>query len=318
VTPRLDEAGLIQRWFARPAGRGPGVVLGIGDDGAVLRPPPGRDLVVATDALCEGTHFLPGMPARALGHRVLAVNLSDLAAMGAEPRWATLVLSLPRAERRWVRDFSGGFFALARRTGIALVGGDTVRGPLLATVTVVGTVRPGEAIPRSGARAGDDIWVTGHPGDAVAGRLAPRSRRPGAAGLRRRFLYPQPRLAAGRSLVGLATSMIDVSDGLADDLRKLLLASRRGALLDLAALPVSAAARRVRGADAAVAGALTGGDDYELLFTVPSARRDELLRRARQWDCAVTCIGRVTARGGPRWQQAGRSFDVPPDTFRHF
>jgi thiamine-monophosphate kinase len=318
VIPRLDEAALIQRWFARPAGRGRGVILGIGDDAAVLRPPPDSELVVATDTLCEGTHFLPGMPARALGHRVLAVNLSDLAAMGAQPRWATLVLSLPRAERRWVQSFSKGFFALAHRTGIALVGGDTVRGPLQATVTVLGTARPGEAVRRSGASAGDEIWVTGHPGDAVAGRLFPRSRRAGAAALRRRFLYPEPRLAPGSSLAGLATSMIDVSDGLADDLRKLLLASRRGALLDVGALPVSAAARRLRGAAGAVAGALTGGDDYELLFTVPAARRGELLRRAARWGCALTCIGHVTAGGGPRWRKAGRPFDVPPDTFRHF
>ena len=245
------EEALIRRYFARRGRRRRAdVLLGIGDDAAVTRIGPGYDLVIATDALVEGVHFPRGTPARALGHRCLAVNLSDLAATGAEPRWATLALSLPAARDDWLRDFSRGFFALADRSGTELVGGDTVRGPLGMSVTVHGRVRPGSFARRTGALPGDGIYVTGHPGDAVAGRLG------GAASLRRRFLFPEPRWREGMQLARMVSSMIDVSDGLHDDLGKLMRASGCGADGDVDALPLSRALLRYVGADAGTATAV--------------------------------------------------------------
>jgi thiamine-monophosphate kinase len=317
----LDEFTVIERYFARPGGSRRGVVLGIGDDAAVTRLAAGYDLVIATDTLLEGTHFMADTPPRSVGHRSLAVNLSDLAAMGAEPLWATLALSLPVAEARWLAEFSRGFFRLARAFRVALVGGDTVRGPTGTTVTVHGQVRLGRFVGRHGARPGDAVYVTGHPGDAVAGRLLlDRSRlvSRGAGALIRKFLYPMPRVIEGRALVGLATAMIDVSDGLHDDASKLMRASGCGAELDAGAIALSAAIRRRFGTGAARHCALTGGDDYELLFTVAPRLEPQLHRRAAHWRCAVTRLGRVTARRGVRWRLDGRPFDVPPDTFRHF
>ena len=237
----MDESTLISTYFDRRRDRRKDVILGIGDDAAVLRPEPGFDLVVATDSIAEGTHFPPGIPAAAIGHRCLAVNLSDLAAMAAEPLWCTLALSLPQADPAWVGEFATGLFALADRYAVSLVGGDTVRGPVGATVTILGRVRPEGAVRRSGARPGDGIWVTGHPGDAVAGRLLLAEATHGAAAtvLRHRFLYPEPRVREGRMLAGLATAMLDVSDGLDDDLRKLLVASGVSAELDAGELPLS-------------------------------------------------------------------------------
>ncbi|MEO7387693.1 MAG: thiamine-phosphate kinase, partial [Gammaproteobacteria bacterium] len=224
----MDERQLIRTYFDRrvtPARAD--IVLGIGDDAALLRFAPGFDLVVATDSIAEGTHFPPGTPAAAIGHRCLAVNLSDLAAMAAEPLWFSLALSLPEVDSRWIEEFSSGMFALADRFGVALVGGDTVRGPLGATVTIQGRARPARTVRRTGAQPGDGVWVTGHPGDAVAGRLLLGEPSPDAAinVLRQRFLYPEPRVREGQLLSGLATAMLDVSDGLDDDLGKLLVAS---------------------------------------------------------------------------------------------
>lgn len=315
----LSEADLIQRYFTRSARPRRDVVLGIGDDGAVTRLAPGYDLVTATDAIFEGVHFPPGTPPRALGHRCLAVNLSDLAAMGAEPLWATLALSLPSAEAPWLREFARGFFALARRFSVALIGGDTVRGPLGMSVTVHGRVRPGRFVTRSGARPGHALYVTGWPGEAVAGRLLLGKKRRGAAAvrLRERFLYPAPRLPEGAALAGLASAMMDVSDGLHDDAGKLLRASGCGADLDSGQIPLSPALRTYAGA-AARDLALSGGDDYELLFTVPPAREAELHALARRWSCGIARLGAVTRRRGLRWSLAGRPLRFRDRTFRHF
>jgi thiamine-monophosphate kinase len=314
----LDEAAVIARYFARPA-RGD-VLLGVGDDAAVTRLARGYDLVTATDALYEGVHFPRGTPARSLGHRCLAVNLSDLAAMTAEPLWATLALALPAARGEWLAEFARGFFALADTFGVRLVGGDTVRGPLSMSVTALGRVRPGRWVARDGARPGDGLWVTGHPGDAVAGRLllGRRGAGRGVAALRRRFLYPLPRVAEGRALAGIASAMIDVSDGLHDDAGKLLRASRCGADLDAGALPLSAALLRHAGEEGARTCALTGGDDYELVFTVPPAREARLARLAARWSCAVTRLGTVTAGRALRWRLGGRPYHFADRTFRHF
>lgn len=317
----LDELTVIERFFSRPAlARRRDVVLGIGDDAAVTRAPAGKDLVIATDTLLEGTHFTADAPARSVGHRSLAVNLSDLAAMGAEPLWATLALSVPEADAGWLRDFSRGFFGLAKRFDVALIGGDTVSGPVGATVTVHGCVRPGRFVTRSGARPGHGIYITGCPGDAAGGRLLlDRSRlaRRGGVALIRKFLYPEPRLREGQSLLGIASAMIDVSDGLHDDAGKLMAASACGADLDAGAVPMSGPLRRLF-ADEALPLALTGGDDYELLFTVPKALEPRLRTVASRWPCLVTRLGMVTARRGVRWQLNGRTFRVPDLTFRHF
>ena len=319
----MDERTLISTYFDRPQGkRLPGrydVVLGIGDDGAVVRPEPGFDLVFAMDTIFEGTHFPAGIAAAAIGHRCLAVNLSDLAAMAAEPLWCTLALSLPSADPAWVSEFARGLFALADRYGVALVGGDTVRGPLGATVTIVGQVRPDHAVRRSGARPGDGIWVTGHPGDAMAGRLllADATTEDAAMTLRNRFLYPEPRVLEGRVLAGIATAMLDVSDGLDDDLGKLLVASGVGAELDAENLPLSRELRSL-GAIRAVEYALTGGDDYELCFTIPASRESDCRDLTAKWQVPVTRIGTVVPRLGSRWRQQGQPLAIPDTTFRHF
>jgi len=316
----LDEAAIIERFFRRPSARDD-VLLGIGDDAALLAPPAGQALAVAVDTLVEGTHFHLGTDPRALGHRVLAVNLSDLAAMGAEPAWCLLSLSLPRPDPAWLAGFADGFFALADRHGVALVGGDTVRGPLAATVTVHGFVPAAQACRRSGARPGDGIWVTGTPGDAVAGRLAQADGAdagdPALAALLARFLYPEPRVAAGLALRGLASAMIDVSDGLHQDLARLLVASGAGGELVVEALPLSAALTARAGGEAAAL-ALTGGDDYELCFTLPEHHAGQLVERARAWDFPVTRIGTVTAGSGLTLLRAGQPCALPPGSYRHF
>jgi thiamine-monophosphate kinase len=314
----LTEAGIIAALTPALPGR-PDVRLGIGDDGAVLRPSPGTELVVVTDALVEGTHFPAGMPARAIGHRALAVNLSDLAAMGATPRWATLALSLPAPQSAWVADFAAGLLDIAAATGTALVGGDTGSGPLYTPVTAIGEVPAGQPAGRRGACPGDAVFVTGTPGDAVQGRLLLESGRddPAAKYLRSRFLYPAARLAAGRALRPLASAMLDVSDGLDQDLGRLAAASGVGLELDVDSLPLSPQLRAVAGAEA-VARALTGGDDYELAFTAPAAQAAAIAAIAASAGCAITRIGTVVAGTAVRWQHGGREYPVPAGAWQHF
>lgn len=317
----MDERELIDRYFASRTVVRADVRLGIGDDAAVTTLATGRDLVTATDSIFEGTHFPPGTPASSVGHRVLAVNLSDLAAMGAEPLWFTLALSLPAVDPAWLEEFAGGLLRLADGFRTSLIGGDTVRGPLSATVTALGHVRPGAYRSRGGARPGDGIWVTGTPGDSVAGRelLAAGEGLPQGAVevLRRRFLYPTPRVREGIDLAPLASAMIDVSDGLHDDIGKLLRASGAGAELSVDSLPLSPALRICR-PDDAIHCALTGGDDYELCFTLPPEREPELARLAAGWDLPVTRLGTVTGEERIGWQRAGKEFPVPDTTYQHF
>lgn len=269
----LGEFDLIERYFTRASGRRD-VLLGVGDDAALLEVPPGHALVAAVDTLVEGRHFLPDAPPDSVGHQALAVNLSDLAAMGAEPAWALLSLSLPESEATWLQSFAGGLYALAERHGVALVGGDTVRGPRVVTVTVLGFVEPARALRRDGAQPGDVLFVSGWPGEAAAGLEALRGN--GTAGdddpLVRRCRYAEPRLDLGRVLRGRASAAMDVSDGLLGDLGKLCKASGVGARLDLGQLPVSAELAGRYGRADCERFVLCGGDDYELLFTVPAGR----------------------------------------------
>jgi thiamine-monophosphate kinase len=314
----LAEFDLIARFFQRPAAAADsGVLLGIGDDAAILNVTPGHSLIVATDAIVESVHFPSCTPAHAVGYRALAVNLSDFAAMAARPRWASLALALPSADAEWVEQFAAGFFALADVYGVQLVGGDTVSGPLAATVTLQGEVAEGNAVLRRGAGVAELIYVTGHPGDAVAGRLC-EGDTPAAHYLAERFLYPTPRVYEGLSLAGVASAMIDVSDGLAADLGHILVASGVGAELDVNTLPLSAELLAAVGAEQAIKMALLGGDDYELCFTVPAALADEFAVLSASWECGVTCIGRTVARAGQRWSKDGDIYIVPEAGFDHF
>jgi thiamine-monophosphate kinase len=261
--------------------------VGIGDDCALLRPDAGLELAVTTDTLIEGRHFLPGADAEALGHKALAVNLSDLAAMGAAPRWATLALALPAADERWLAAFARGFFALAERHGVDLVGGDTTRSPLLTiNITALGEVPSGVAMYRAGARPGDDIWVSGELGGAALalrhpelGELAPRLHR------------PEPRVELGERLRGLARAAIDVSDGLAGDLGHILERSQVGAVVEYTAIPRPAAFERFRELERDCV--LSGGDDYELLFTAAQPQRRELEALSRELKIPLSRIGTI-------------------------
>jgi len=296
----LSEFQLIERYLSRLGAQRDDVVLGVGDDAALVRPPVGMELALAADAIVEGIHFPAGLAGGDVGHRVLAVNLSDLAAMGAEPAWALLTLTLPAAEEDWLRDFSGGLHELARRHGLQVVGGDTTSGPLTAAVTVAGFVPPGQALRRSGARPGDEVWVSGTPGDAAAGLAAlsgkldapPEVIEP----LVHRFIRPEPRVSLGLVLRGVASACIDVSDGLAGDLGKLCEASGVGALLDSTRLPRSAALRGALDPESARRLILSGGDDYELLFTVPPGTDVGALERAS--GVSLTRIGSIVAGYG--------------------
>jgi thiamine-monophosphate kinase len=320
----LGEFDLIARFFTRPvpAGR-PDIALAVGDDCAVLQPAPGEQWAVSTDTLVEGIHFLPAVDPAALGHKALAVNLSDLAACGAEPRCFFLALALPRIDEAWLQPFSQGLFALADAHGCVLAGGDTTRSPhgVVITITVMGAVPQGQALLRSGARAGDDLWVSGTLGDAAFG-LAVRQGESGAAddaatGIER-LERPRPQVALGLALRGLATSAIDVSDGLLGDLGHVLERSAVGARVAWDRVPRSVELRRQPVADQR-RWALTGGDDYELLFTAPAARRDAVERAAAAAGATVTRIGEMTSTGRLELVDAdGRAMDTAPRAFDHF
>ena len=314
----IGEFDLIERYFSRGSDRRD-VLLGVGDDAALLEVPPGRALVAAVDTLVEGRHFLPDAPPESIGHQVLAVNLSDLAAMGADPAWALLSLSLPESDETWLQSFAAGLYALAERHGVALVGGDTVRGPRVVTVTVLGHVEPALALRRDGARPGDVLFVSGWPGEAAAGLEA--LRRGVASGdadpLVRRYRYAEPRLALGRALRGLASAAMDVSDGLLGDLQKLCRASGAGARLDLERLPVSTQLSSRHSRADCERFALFGGDDYELLFTVPADRAAEI-EAAAPSALPMHRIGVIEAGAGVRCERDGRLEDVPGGGYDHF
>ncbi len=318
------EFDLIARHFRRAQdARAPGVVLAGGDDCALLAPTPGMQLAISTDTLVEGVHFPRDTPPADLGWKALAVNLSDLAAMGATPRGCVLALTLPLVDDAWVATFAEGFLALADAAHCPLVGGDTTSGPLSITVTVFGEVPAGEALRRAGARAGDLVCVSGTPGDAALGLerwLAGNHDRHDPAILR--LLRPVPRLALGVELRGVATACIDVSDGLLGDLAHIVAESSRatglslGAELQLAALPRSPSLAALSD-EAALEHQLAGGDDYELCFTVPVQALAALRVAAASAQVPVAVIGRITDDGrirclgtdGCEWQPRRRGWD---------
>jgi thiamine-monophosphate kinase len=328
----VGEFELIARYFeplGLPGGRPRSdVVLGVGDDAAILRVPTGETLIAAIDSIVAGTHFLPGCDPASIGHRALAVNLSDLAAMGATPAWALLALTLPSADETFLAAFARGLGDLAAAHGVAIVGGDTTAGPLAVTVQVLGFAPPGMALRRDGGAVGDLLYVSGTPGDAAAGLdlergapaglVLPASLATAGAALRQRFLFPTPRVALGLALRGLATACIDVSDGLAADAARLAAASGCGLRIDVQSLPLSPALTAAVGPDRAVALALDGGDDYELCFTVPPARAAALSAVATEAGCALQCIGVLTAEPGLRLLRDGKILPRAAAGYDHF
>jgi len=314
----LGEFDLIQRYFSRRGSRRD-VLLGVGDDAALLEPPPGLALAAAVDTLVEGRHFLPDAPPDSVGHQALAVNLSDLAAMGAAPAWALLSLSLPESDESWLESFAAGLYALAETHGVALVGGDTVRGPRVVTITVLGFVEPGLALRRDGARPGDVLFVSGWPGEAAAGLEALRdgTGRGASDPLVRRYRYAEPRIGLGRALRGRASAAMDVSDGLLGDLQKLCAASDVGARVDLERLPLSAElAQRHSRADCERL-VLFGGDDYELLFTVPAAAASALADQL-SGPLPLHRIGEIEAGREVRCFRDGRRESLRGGGYDHF
>lgn len=311
-----SEFALIDRFFRRPL-RDPGhTALGVGDDGALIRPTPGMELVVSTDMLVAGTHFLPNADPADLGWKALAVNVSDMAAMGAQPRWATLALALPAATESWIEKFAGGFFACAEAFGIDVIGGDTTKGPRNLCVTIFGEVPQGQALLRSGANPGDEVWVSGHPGRAAQGLAHLQQRHvlaePGLSDCLAALHRPQPRVALGLALRGIATAAIDVSDGLLADLGHILDSSKTAAQLQLAVSPAPTFAEQCL---------LAGGDDYELVFTAPAARHAGIAALASPLQLALTCIGTiVTGEAGAIDLRTldGQPIEFAPRGYDHF
>ena len=315
----MGEFELIERHFVRPT---PRAALGPGDDCALFTVAAGQQLAVSSDMLVEGRHFLSTVPPARLGHKALAVNLSDLAACGAEPLAFTLALALPRADEAFVAPLAQGLFALADRHGIELVGGDTTAGPLNLCITVMGQVPAGQALLRSGARPGDQLWISGRLGDArlalevFRGQVALAA--PDFEAVRLAMECPEPRVALGLALRGLASSAIDVSDGLLGDLGHILRRSRVGARLHLPALPRSAVlAAQPRPLQHECL--LRGGDDYELLFTAPASRAAAVREAGARAAVAVTPVGVVTAEPGLcAVDEDGREQVLPARGFDHF
>lgn len=295
----LSEFQIIERFFTY---RAPGAALGVGDDAALVRVGRGLELAISADMLVEGRHFFPGADAELLGHKALAVNLSDMAAMGSKPRWVTLALALPRADEKWLAAFARGFMSLARRHRVDLIGGDTTRGPLTISVQIMGEVPSGKALRRDGARVGDDVWISGELGEAAMAldlikgkgslRVTPRDRR----ALEQRLHAPVPRIALGLALRGIAHSAIDISDGLMADLGHICERSGVGAVLDWETLPARPIVRAYAQSDRGARSLLSGGDDYELCFTAPPARRSGVTRAAARARVPVTLVGRITRR----------------------
>lgn len=319
----MGEFDLIRRHFQRASAAFAPVVLGVGDDCALLQPTPGHQIAVSSDMLVEGRHFFAGTEPQSLGHKALAVNLSDLAAMGARPLGFTLALALPDADDAWLAAFAEGLFAMADRYRCPLVGGDTTRGPLNLCITVLGELLPGSALRRDGARPGDDLWISGRLGEA---RLALERRQGSPWALDSgpltwadaRLDRPEPRLALGGALAGVAHAAIDISDGLSGDLGHILMASQVGAQVQVDELPLSpdlARLPRERQIDCMI----NGGDDYELLFCAPAQARGQIARISQACLTPATRIGCIRSEPGLVWlDHEGHAMALSPRSFDHF
>lgn len=311
------EFDLIRDYFANLGVERADVSLGVGDDGAILNVPHGRQLLSVTDTLVQSVHFPRTCPARSIGHRALAVNLSDIAAMGGEPAWASLSLSVPHNEASWMADFAAGFGELASEHGVQLVGGDTVRGPLVITVHLMGLVNESAAVRRSGASAGDLIYTSGTLGDAAAGlRCITRGQESGW--LADQFLYPQPQVNLGRQLGNFCSAAIDISDSFGQDLGHILQASDVGANVHLEKLPLSSELCQHHSIDEARYLAISGGDDYELCMCVPPEQRAGFERFSQDAECLVSLVGEITAKPGLRFLDNGSAATVNVRGHDHF
>ena len=314
------EFELIDRFFSRPGGD---ARLGVGDDAALVEPAPGHDLVVTTDTLVSGIHFLPEAEPRGLGYKALAVNLSDLAAMGARPRWALLAITVPKVDEPWLSAFAEGFYDLARRHEVTLIGGDTTRGPLAITVTALGEVATGSALRRDGARVGDELWVSGQIGSAALAlrhvRGEVRLKGNGLEACMSRLEAPIPRVELGKELVKVASSAIDVSDGLVADAGHICTCSGVGIEISYADVPSIADVTHLKGDQVIREALLAGGDDYELLFTVPTGGSLQMDSISARVGLALTRIGRVVAGEGVRVLDAsGEEIAVDIGGYEHF
>jgi thiamine-monophosphate kinase len=316
----LNEFEIIRRYFSPSTDH---TILGGGDDAALIAVTPGQELAVSTDALVAGRHFPDDTEPYDVGHKSMAVNLSDMAAMGARPRWATLSLTLPAADVHWLEQFSDGFLALSRAHEVDLIGGDTTRGPLVICVQMMGEVASGKALRRSGARLGDALWVSGQVGDAALALACLRGdfelQAQERADAMKRLNQPQPRVALGQGLVGLASSAIDVSDGLVADVGHIAEASGVGAVIEWEAVPLSPAAARFRQHPLVQRAALAGGDDYELVFTAPPHLHTELELLGGRVGLELTRIGRIEAGAGVMvLDRAGKPLALAETGFDHF
>ncbi len=318
----ITEFDLIRQYFADITPSRSDVSLGIGDDAALVNVPPRNQLAISVDTLVSGVHFFASVSPENLGHKALAVNLSDLAAMGAEPAWATLALTLPESDAAWLEGFAHGFASLAKRTGVQLIGGDTTRGPLSVTVQVLGLVPDDRAMRRQGACVDDGIYVTGSLGDAAlylrllaSGSVPPFD----VEGLRQRLERPEPRVEAGLALRGLASSAIDISDGLLADLGHILEAGGLGASVYLERLPLSAQFAEWLGESDDWSPAVAGGDDYELCFTAPIGREPEIHQLAIDLGLRIDRIGAIEKASGLRvWRPDGTPWMDARTGFDHF
>jgi len=319
----VGEFDLIQRYFADQIQSANGVELGIGDDCALLNVPEGECLAVSTDTLVSGVHFFPDVDPFSLGYKSLAVNLSDLAAMGAAPRWVSLALTLPEVSESWLADFAKGFFLLADKHGVTLVGGDTTKGPLSITISVKGTVPPSLAMRRSGTKPGDFIYVSGTLGEAalaVQQRLHGLPLEPSAIEqFKKKLEFPTPRCELGMALRGIATSGLDLSDGLSGDLKHILKASKVSASVELSDLPISDELKQQVTPSHALQLALGGGDDYELCFTANAVDHEKVMQIAQDLNISLTKIGEIQ-QGEPQihWLQQGKPVTLSIQGWEHF
>lgn len=319
----MNEFDLIKNYFAEQTEHRGDVICGIGDDAAITRLPANHELVVTTDTLIAGVHFPETTQPYDIGYKALAVNLSDLAAMGATPAWITMAITLPHTGENWLQSFCDGFFTLANRHQVQLIGGDLTRGPLSITLQALGFIPPQQALLRSGAKPGDLIYVSGYLGDAALAlrflqkkvQLAEIYRR----GVLERLNRPEPRIATGESLREIAHAAIDISDGLAADLNHILEQSQAGAVVYVDQLPLSEALTHSLPLAEAVTLALTGGDDYELCFTLPAEKRVQAEKKLSSLPCRYTCIGEITIKPGLDLRyQDGRKYNGPIQGYQHF
>jgi len=319
----MGEFELIAQYFSKCGTARSDTAVGVGDDGAVLQVRDNYDLVVTTDTMVVGTHFFPDDDPRALGHKLVAVNVSDLAAMGAEPTWLSLALTLPVVDEAWVSACAAGLHETAEYYNCQLIGGDTTRGPMILTMIAKGIVPRGKALTRSGAKVGDYIYVTGTLGDAALGLQLCQGRhdvsKKHQTHILQRFHYPPARVALGQALRNIASSAMDLSDGLYSDIQHILARSGVGASVDVARIPLSQAIKDSCDTATAMQLALSGGEDYELLFTVPEAKRGSLDVLLSPYGVAVSCIGRITGVAGKLELKYGeQAFPYQHTGFTHF